>query len=119
MLFGSALAAESNANPCAQDVEKFCSSTPVGGGQRLACLQQHASELSAECQAHMNKRELRRGRQRGDNPNRAWISACAQDVKKLCSGIVAGRGVIARCLDQHESSLSESCKIARAGRKQS
>lgn len=110
-----AVARAADDNPCAKDLEKFCSSIPVGGSKRLVCLQEHSSDLSSECQAYLNKRQpRRRSRQQGDNLSRAWTSACADDIKRLCSGIAAGPGVIRHCLDQNEASLSPNCKTARA-----
>jgi hypothetical protein len=35
--------------------------------------------------------------------------ACAEDAKKLCSGVKPGEGRIARCLRQHAQELSPGC----------
>lgn len=36
---------------CSSDFQKFCSSTPLGGGRAMACLKDHASGLSALCRS--------------------------------------------------------------------
>ena len=34
---------------CGSDFQKFCSGVGMGGGRGVACLKEHASELSASC----------------------------------------------------------------------
>ncbi len=36
--------------PCRPDVQKLCSGVQPGGGRIVACLKQHESELSPQCQ---------------------------------------------------------------------
>lgn len=36
---------------------------------------------------------------------------CASDAKKFCSGIEPGKGQLARCLSDYETSLSAKCKV--------
>jgi Cysteine rich repeat len=36
---------------CSSDFQKFCSGTPFGGGRAMACLKDHASDLSALCRS--------------------------------------------------------------------
>jgi len=59
----------------------------------------------------------------GAAPRRSLIGArCADDAAKLCAGVEAGGGKLARCLRKHEGELSAPCKdaldvgAARAGR---
>jgi hypothetical protein len=40
--------------------------------------------------------------------------ACRADVEKLCQGVERGKGAVARCLKEHEASLSSECKEAIA-----
>jgi len=105
-------------NPCKYDVEKLCKDIPPRSTERLACLDQHRSELSAACQAHLSKREAHhKSHHKRGNPNRAWFSACNEDLKSFCRDIPAGPGVLAKCLDEHQAELSPGCKIALDGRK--
>jgi|SRR6516225_105888 len=87
---------------CKADVEKFCSD--VSGGRRAVgeCLHQHQSDLSAECQAKLEKFAAHKER----------FMACRDDVKKLCAGAGHDRGQVKDCLNEHESELSDSCKAA-------
>jgi hypothetical protein len=39
--------------------------------------------------------------------------ACAPDIKRFCADIDPGQGRVVRCLRDHESQLSPSCKAAR------
>jgi len=46
-------------------------------------------------------------------PRRSLIGArCADDAAKLCAGVEAGGGKLARCLKSHEAELSPACKGA-------
>jgi hypothetical protein len=44
-------------NPCKQDKKKFCKDAKSKGVKVRACLKQHKDELSAECKAHLDKKE--------------------------------------------------------------
>jgi hypothetical protein len=87
---------------CKADVEKFCSD--VSGGRRAVgdCLHQHQSDLSAECQAKLEKFAAHKER----------FMACRDDVKQLCADAGHDRGQIKDCLEAHESELSDSCRAA-------
>ena len=87
---------------CKADVEKLCSG--VSGGRRAIgeCLHQHQSDLSAECQAKLEKFAAHKER----------FMACHDDVKKLCADAGHDRGEIKDCLEEHESELSDTCKAA-------
>lgn len=41
---------------------------------------------------------------------------CAEDAAKLCKGVQAGEGRVAKCMKEHENELSAACKanIAKA-----
>lgn len=44
--------------------------------------------------------------------------ACAADYQKFCSDTEAGKGRVAQCMRQHESELSDTCKVSLAAAKQ-
>ena len=44
-------------------------------------------------------------------------TACANDVKKLCSDVKAGEGRIAHCLKEHTQDLSQDCTDAMQQRR--
>jgi len=87
---------------CKADVEKFCSG--VSGGRHAVgeCLQQHQSDLSAECQAKLEKFAAHKER----------FMACHDDVKKLCGDVEHSREAIKDCLQNHESEVSDGCRAA-------
>jgi len=87
---------------CKADAEKLCSD--VSGGRRAIgeCLHQHQSDLSAECQAKLEKFAKHRER----------FMACHDDVKKLCGDAGHDRDEIRDCLSEHESELSDGCRVA-------
>jgi cysteine rich repeat protein len=76
----------------------------VSGGRRAVgeCLHQHQRDLSAECQAKLEKFAEHKGR----------FMACRDDVKKLCGDVEHDRGQIRDCLSEHESELSDGCRAA-------
>jgi len=39
-------------------------------------------------------------------------SACAEDIKTLCSGVQPGGGRIKACMKEHKDQLSDACKQA-------
>ena len=104
LLLGAALlpgvARGANPNPCAADIEKFCSKVPIGGGRIQACLQEHEKELSPECAARHENLEKEMG---------ALVATCRYDISRFCDDVSPGQGRIARCLEQHRSDLSPAC----------
>lgn len=47
-------------------------------------------------------------------PAAAQIPACKAEIEKLCTGIAPGGGRIVKCLQSHESELSDGCKAVLA-----
>lgn len=104
--------------PCQDDIAKFCSKVSPGAGRVFACLQANEAELSPACRKTLETRRTtrsRRPRQRSE-AERAWVSACAADIKELCRDVPSGRGQVVGCLEQHEAALSEACRAALAAR---
>jgi hypothetical protein len=87
-------------NPCAADIEKFCSNVPIGGGRIQTCLKEHEKELSPECAARHENLEKDMG---------AIAATCRYDISRFCSDVSPGHGRIGRCLAAHRSDLSPSC----------
>jgi len=98
---------------CRADVQRLCGDVQPGSGGRRACLRQHQSELSQQCQERIGQMRQRVAQMR---------AACSGDVQRLCSGVQRGHGAVAQCMRQHESELSSQCREAmpqRGGRQQS
>ncbi len=86
---------------CARDVKALCGSVKPGGGARKACVEQHFSKLSVECQIAIVKAA-------------AVGRACKADAKKFCSEVRPGANGVAKCLDSHVAQVSQSCAEALA-----
>ena len=100
---------------CRAEIEKVCPG--VKKGKELGkCVEEHLSELSAECQeGHKNRQERRaeRKERRADRKERrdAAKDACAADKEKFCKEEKPGHGLF-KCMKQHEAELSDGCKAA-------
>lgn len=44
-------------HPCKADAQKFCAGVQPGQGRIIACLKQHAAELSPACKSGMEQRQ--------------------------------------------------------------
>jgi len=99
---GSAYAAPSAlAKACAKDVKSGCGDVKPGGGKLAACMKEHFSDLSTDCQiAYIKVAAVGR--------------ACKADMKKFCADVKPGQNAKASCLKSHAADLSEGCKDAMA-----
>ena len=103
LLAGSAAEAAPSvlAKACAKDIKSVCASVKPGGGALKACVKEHFSELSTDCQVAIVK-------------TAAVGRACKADMKSFCSDVKVGKGAKAECLKSHTADLSEGCKDAMA-----
>lgn len=97
--------AQAGPDACGADVEKYCKDVPTGGGRRYRCLKEHEKDLSEACRKHIADVK---GRARGIH------EACWDDVSRFCGDVRRGGGRILQCLKDHESELSDSCKVVIA-----
>ena len=88
-------------NPCAADIQKYCSDVTRGGGRVVACLKAHEDKLSPQCRASMeeSKKKVREA-----------IDSCKSDTQKFCANVKPGQGRVAACLKAHEDRLSPECR---------
>ena len=100
-VFGPAYA-DTGAQSCGADIKKYCAGVQPGGGAIDACLGQHAQSLSATCTQY---------RQDARTKLVEFAAACRSDIRTQCAGVNPGDGRIYVCLKQHESDLSNSCKV--------
>ncbi len=110
----------SDANPCSEDIAKFCPDVKAGEPAFLDCLERHESQLSDACKAYEAKLERPRTESREMVRQQMRIrQACRDDVAKFCKNLKPGGDGIAACLDAHENELSQPCRdaveAARAG----
>ncbi len=99
---GSAYSAPSAlAKACAKDIKSVCGDVKPGGGALKACVKEHFSDLSTDCQiAYVKAAAVGR--------------ACKADMTKYCADVKPGKGGKAECLKSHAAELSEGCKEAMA-----
>ena len=89
------------AEACAKDVKSVCGDVKPGGGKLAACMKEHFSDLSTDCQiAYIKVAAVGR--------------ACKADMKKFCADVKPGQNAKAACLKSHAADLSEGCKDAMA-----
>jgi hypothetical protein len=86
------------ASSCRDDMQKLCASVQPGGGRAVACLKQHAGELSAACRAAL-----------------PVFEQCRQEVQALC-GADGGPHELRACLRSNATKLSPECRAAGRGR---
>ena len=89
------------AKACAKDIKSLCAHVRPGGGALTACVKDHFSDLSTECQIAIVKAA-------------AVGRACKADMTKFCADVKPGKGSKAECLKSHAADLSDSCKEAMA-----
>jgi hypothetical protein len=85
---------------CRDDVKKLCGEDQYSRAGIAACLEQHSSELSADCQKRYTKMKAR---------IEEFHQACNADAQKLCPTADKGMKTF-RCLRDHETDLSQPCK---------
>jgi hypothetical protein len=98
---GAEAAPSTLAKACAKDIKSVCADVKPGGGALKACVKDHFSDLSTDCQIAIVKVA-------------AVGRACKADMKKFCADVKPGRGAKAECLQSHSADLSEGCKDAMA-----
>jgi hypothetical protein len=85
---------------CKADYEKFCKDVKPGQGRIAQCMKQHEDEISLAC-----KEQLEAEREKA----RDFVKACKPDAEKFCKDVKPGKGLIIRCLKQHQAELSADC----------
>ena len=98
---GAYAAPSALAKACAKDIKSLCASVKPGHGALKACVKEHFSDLSTDCQIAIVKAA-------------AVGRACKADMKKFCADVKPGKGAKAECLKSHSAELSDGCKDALA-----
>ncbi len=88
------------ARACAKDVKSVCGDVKPSGGKLAACMKEHFSDLSTDCQiAYIKAAAVGRD--------------CKADITKYCADAKL-QTAKAACLRSHAADLSEGCKNAMA-----
>ncbi len=88
-------------HPCRAEVEQLCPDAQSHEARR-ACVLEHRAQLSASCQADLDKREERRA---------LLLAACQEDAAQICPGVEPGRDLM-QCMGENRDALSDTCKAA-------
>ncbi len=88
---------------CEAEVEQLC--PDMGDGPaRTRCLEQRAKSLTPVCRTQMQERFVRWKEDRV-----RLVSACQEDVKRLCASLRPGDGRVLQCLQDHSQEVSDRC----------
>lgn len=97
---------------CGKDIDRYCRSANLGGGQVAECLERHSSRVSSACKAAsaevaalLRKRAAARASVR---------KVCELDRLRFCGGIQPGDAQILGCMYQSRNALSQPCRQALA-----
>jgi len=89
---------------CKADREKLCKDVKKDDMQAMhQCMKSHEGEVSEPCRMH--RAELR-------ERSKEVRNACRADFKKLCKGVMPGKGRRVSCLKDKEGEVSAECKSA-------
>ena len=83
---------------CKSDIAKYCKDEKPGKKEH-ECLEDHESDLSADCKAHMEMAEKK-------------SVACESEINQFCSADKGHPHKIHECLEAHKADLSQGCKDA-------
>jgi OOP family OmpA-OmpF porin len=95
---------------CGKDINKFCRTANLGGGQVAECLERHRGGVSLACKATSDEvGALLRKRAEA----RASVRhVCELDRLRFCGGIQPGDAQILGCMYQARRNLSSACQQA-------
>src|SRR5262249_37809360 len=93
-----------------KDIAKSCRQAPLGGGQMQQCLAR--SGVSPGCSASANA--LAALLQKRAAARAAVPRICDPDIRRICSGVVAGDGNLMECFYKAKRSISAACQTAVA-----
>jgi hypothetical protein len=88
---------------CEAQIEQLCPDSPEGPS-RTSCLERRKADLALPCRQQLQERFVKWKEDR----NRV-LSACQEDVRKLCAGIRPGDGRMVQCLQAHSQDVSDRC----------
>lgn len=86
---------------CDLEIEALC---PEGEGERHACLQRKAAQLSQPCRPMLQEKLVRMK----ERMQQLRI-ACEADRRQFCRDVPAGGSGLVQCLESHAQSVSDQC----------
>jgi hypothetical protein len=97
----SAGAAETETYPCMGELERFCKDVQPAAGLLVACLNDHAEELSPACRAkvELSLKRIEEAKK-----------LCEPDIQKFCADVTPGQGRVLNCMKSKLELLSPACR---------
>jgi len=86
---------------CDLEIDALC---PEEEGERQACLQRKAAQLSLPCRPMLREKLVRM-----KETMQQFRAACDADRKRFCREVPAGGGGILQCLESHAQEVSDQC----------
>lgn len=86
---------------CDLEIEALC---PEEEGERRACLQRKAVQLSAPCRPMLRERLVRM-----KEAMQQLRTACEADRRQFCGEVQSGGGAMVQCLESHAQEVSDRC----------
>src|SRR5690242_16712843 len=101
VVFNFNFAGDSFANPCENDLKRYCADVQPGGGRIMNCLKDHYKDVSQECYEAMQSKLGGDNPQAAGNQQNALAGSCKEDAEHYCSDVQPGGGRIVNCLQDH------------------
>lgn len=98
------------AKSCGEDISRLCPTANLGGGELRACMQEHLSKVSAQCQADYAK--VIASISQRTAAQQSIVHACNADAARLCPGMVPQDGNLLSCLLEATKVVSAACNQA-------
>jgi hypothetical protein len=98
-----ALGATAHANPCNDDVDKFCGHRQPGMGDVGSCMEEKKNDVSYQCREWMKNT---------DHALRKLKTACSYAARDYCRDVRPGYGRVKSCLMSNYDKLPQECKTA-------
>jgi hypothetical protein len=101
---------ETVAEGCKKEIETYCNNVTFGEGRILACLYAHNDKLSGRCEYALYDAAAQL--ERAIAALTYVANECDNDLEKHCSKITPGEGRLLKCIEKHDSDVSDRCKQA-------
>ena len=95
---------------CGDDIKKFCSAVTPGEGRLLHCMQAFEDQISPKCAYDAHDAAL--NFQAAADRLQLAVTACHDDIVKLCGKTPPGQGRIAQCLITNKAQAAPQCAAA-------
>ena len=91
------------ANPCGEDVDKYCGNVQPGAGAVGSCMESNMDKLSHACREHIKKM---------DSSLKQLQNACSWAARDYCRDVRPGYGRLKNCLMNHFDKVPTDCQEA-------